>query len=147
MSEQYNAIATSFSHIYSPGGKLPCYLIQEPNFQAAIVPFVRGARVLDLACGSGLWSRKLLEWGAASVVGVDISPGMIMEAKRLSKSQAIPRERLEFLVGDATDNNSFASDINGEFDLVIAVWLLNYASSATEMQAMFKTISSSLKFG
>ena len=36
-------------------------------------------RVLDLACGSGHFSRRLLKWGAGSVLGVDISSEMIEE--------------------------------------------------------------------
>src|SRR5687767_6601798 len=35
--------------------------------------FVRGRRVLDIACGEGYGAAALLRAGAASVIGVDIS--------------------------------------------------------------------------
>jgi ubiquinone/menaquinone biosynthesis C-methylase UbiE len=38
------------------------------------LPFVRGRRVLDIACGEGYGTKALARAGAASVVGVDISP-------------------------------------------------------------------------
>ncbi len=42
-----------------------------------------GERVLDLACGSGFFSREMTKIGA-EVSGVDISAGLIEEAKRRS---------------------------------------------------------------
>jgi ubiquinone/menaquinone biosynthesis C-methylase UbiE len=53
-------------------------------------------RVLDVGTGSGRVARVAKErWPDAEVVGVDVSPGMIEEARRLSAS-----ERYE--VGDAS---------------------------------------------
>ena len=43
--------------------------------------FVTGRSVLDVACGSGYGTRRLLDDGAASVVGVDISWGACKEAR------------------------------------------------------------------
>jgi SAM-dependent methyltransferase len=37
------------------------------------VPFVKNARVLDIACGEGYGAAALLEAGARSVIGIDIS--------------------------------------------------------------------------
>ena len=46
-----------------------------------LVPDLRGARVLDLACGQGLAARALARGGAASVTGVDLAPEMIELAR------------------------------------------------------------------
>jgi len=46
-----------------------------------LVPDLRGARVLDLACGQGLAARALARGGAASVTGVDVAPEMIELAR------------------------------------------------------------------
>jgi len=53
-----------------------------------------GDRVLDLASGTGLVARAAVAAGA-SVVGVDISPGMVALARTLAPPPT------EFLVGDA----------------------------------------------
>jgi 2-polyprenyl-3-methyl-5-hydroxy-6-metoxy-1,4-benzoquinol methylase len=36
--------------------------------------FVRGRRVLDIACGEGYGAAALARAGAASVIGIDVSP-------------------------------------------------------------------------
>ena len=59
--------------------------------------FVRGKRVLDIACGEGYGSAALVKAGAASVIGVDISPEICQHARdkygldaRMGDAQAIP---------------------------------------------------------
>lgn len=44
--------------------------------------FVRGRRVLDIACGEGYGSAALIRAGASSLVGVDISPEACNHARR-----------------------------------------------------------------
>src|SRR5215831_8579299 len=44
--------------------------------------FVKGKRVLDIACGEGYGAAALLKAGAASVVGVDICPETCEHARR-----------------------------------------------------------------
>jgi SAM-dependent methyltransferase len=58
-----------------------------------LVPPLAGRVVLDAGCGSGAQCEWLLESGAA-VVGLDVSPGMIAEARRRCG------DRGRFLVGD-----------------------------------------------
>ena len=57
--------------------------------------FVKGKRVLDVAAGSGYGSRMLLEAGALSVKGVDVSQEAVEYAKRFETNN------LNFEVGDA----------------------------------------------
>jgi len=44
--------------------------------------FVRGKTVLDIACGSGYGAQSLLDAGARRVIGVDISPEAVEDARR-----------------------------------------------------------------
>ena len=46
-------------------------------------PYIRGKRVLDAACGEGYGSRLMHDWGAASVVGVDISETAVQTAEKI----------------------------------------------------------------
>src|SRR3712207_9011690 len=44
-----------------------------------------GRSILDLACGTGIYSRLLKQRGAARVVAVDLAPEMIAVAQRLEE--------------------------------------------------------------
>jgi ubiquinone/menaquinone biosynthesis C-methylase UbiE len=71
-------------------------------------------RILDLGTGTGVVAIALAErYPEAEVVGIDISPGMIEEARR-----QVPPElasRVGFVVGDA----SALACPDGEFELVV----------------------------
>jgi len=58
-----------------------------------VLPYARGKRVLDLACGEGYGARALLNAGAISVLGVDVSLATAAHAHR--------RYGLSVCVGDA----------------------------------------------
>ena len=143
--QQYDAIASAYLHFKS----LPPIRIETANLRAAVAPYVAGARVLDLACGAGHYSRLLLEWGAASVVGVDISAGMIAVAEQQQRNddhEVKKTQALKFQVGDAATLGK-VTDGDGGFDLVTGMWLLNYARTTAELRGMFATILTNLKPG
>ena len=145
---QYNALAPKYQNIK----RIPATYVETANVRAATAPFIHNARVLDLACGTGYYSRKLLEWGASSVVGVDVSEGMIDVASSSSSSSLTltPQQvsdgsgKLKFQVGDA---RTLGVIEGGNFDLISAVWLLNYATNLSELTKMFSNISKNLKSG
>ena len=65
----------------------------------AAVPSSR-RRLLDLGSGTGAATTVLAErWPEAEVVGVDVSPGMVAEARRRLPSELAGRVRFE--LGDA----------------------------------------------
>jgi toxoflavin synthase len=98
-----------------------------------------GQRVLDLACGFGFYTRQLKQRGAAQVVGVDISPEMVRLAR--AKEQEDPTG-VEYRVGDAIH-----LPLLGPFDLVTAVYLLNYAESKDQMLGMCRSAYDNLVAG
>jgi SAM-dependent methyltransferase len=98
-----------------------------------------GKRVLDLACGFGFYAERLKQQGAVQVVGVDISPEMV----RLACAQLHEHsEGLEYLVYDAVHLPQL-----GRFDLVTAVYLLNYAQSKSQIRGMFRSAYDNLVAG
>ncbi|MFI5302910.1 MAG: class I SAM-dependent methyltransferase, partial [Polyangiales bacterium] len=54
-------------------------LVDDLEVELAI-PYARGAHVLDIGCGTGLISRRLMAH-ARSVTGVDLSPRMLAVAR------------------------------------------------------------------
>ncbi len=77
-------------------------------------------RVLDLGTGEGYVARQLMERGAASVHGIDVSAEMIARARSQKEGQ---EQALSYAVGDAT---CLAEQEDASFDLVMAVFLFNY---------------------
>ena len=92
------------------------------KMQAAIMEKLpqdlKGIRVLDAGCGTGVLSRMLDERGA-EVVGVDISDKLIEVAKNRSRSH----RNIEYFAGDMKEQ-SF-----GNFDYIIAMdSLIHYST-------------------
>lgn len=92
---------------------------------------VQGAKVLDLGCGEGYVGRQLLERGAASVTGIDVSAEMIENAR--AQVPAGRESDLTYAVGDATDLAHLEDD---SFDLVACVFMFNYVDSAATARTM-----------
>jgi 2-polyprenyl-3-methyl-5-hydroxy-6-metoxy-1,4-benzoquinol methylase len=99
---------------------------------------VQGHDILDLGCGTGLYSRKFIEAGASKLVAIDISEAMVESARRQTMYNGVS----EFYVADASKPLHL-----GQFDLVLAAWILNYASNEVELLSMWSNIFKSLKPG
>ncbi|HKV83917.1 MAG TPA: class I SAM-dependent methyltransferase [Ktedonobacterales bacterium] len=87
-----------------------------PAFRA-LLPDLRGKRVLDLGCGYGWHCRYAREQQARSVVGVDLSAKMIARARADTNDSAI--EYLQLAIEDI----AFPA---GAFDVVISSLALHY---------------------
>jgi 2-polyprenyl-3-methyl-5-hydroxy-6-metoxy-1,4-benzoquinol methylase len=74
-----------------------------------------GERVLDIACGNGLSSRRLAAMGA-HVVAFDFSEEMIAYARERTTQYT---ERIEYQVLDATDEAALLALGEGRFDAAI----------------------------
>lgn len=61
----------------------------------ALLPGVTGKRAVDLGCGFGWVSRWLIENGATSVLGVDLSENMLARARTMTASAAIAYQRAD----------------------------------------------------
>ena len=76
-------------------------------------------RVLDIACGKGTTSILIAKRFGCKVVGVDICPDLIMEAKKLAKQNRVDH-LIDFQVADATK----LPFNDNEFDISIAQAML-----------------------
>ena len=75
---QYDAIAEA----YQDSKQLPFRKYIEAYSLFRILGNIRGATVLDLACGDGFYTRKIKQAGALEVTGVDLSAEMIRWGRR-----------------------------------------------------------------
>lgn len=104
-----------------------------------MVGALNGQRVMDLACGFGFYTRLLRQHGAAQVLGVDISPEMIRLAHQQEQAEPLG---ITYQVDDAV-----ALPQLGPFNLVTAVYLLNYAESKEQMLGMCRSVYANLAAG
>lgn len=61
----------------------------------AMLPDVRGLRILDLGCGFGWFCRWAREQGAAQVLGLDVSENMLARARAATTDAAITYYRAD----------------------------------------------------
>ncbi|KOU30039.1 ToxA protein [Streptomyces sp. WM6373] len=110
-----------------------------PSF-LGLVGDVRGKSVLDLASGTGFYSREFMRRGAAEVLGIDISGEMIAVAQQLEDRDPLG---VRYEVGDVADLRPIAQ----RFDVALAVQLLNYAEDIATTELMCRALHRGLKPG
>lgn len=97
-------------------------------------------RILDIACGNGLTSRRLAARGAR-VTAFDFSANLIEKAKaRSSNLQSL----LSYHVVDATDENQLLSFGTGVFDSALSNMAL---FDMADIERLFRTLPKLLKPG
>jgi magnesium protoporphyrin O-methyltransferase len=79
-----------------------------------------GARVLDIGCGTGLYSIEFAKRGAAQVVGIDIAPAMINFSQQRAKELMV-QDHCEFIC-DNFLNHTFKDN----FDIIVALGVFDY---------------------
>lgn len=133
-NDQYATIAAAYDDL----DQLPLRRLAEvPTLLAALGP-VSSLDVLDLACGTGFYSRLLLANGARRVTGVDISAAML----DIARARSAPTDPIRYLQRDLTEPIDL-----GQFDIVIASFLLNYAATRDQLSAMSSNIARHLRPG
>ena len=77
--------------------------------------FVRGKRVIDAACGSGYGSARLIQAGASTCVGIDISADRVTMNSRLYGAQGI-----QFVHGNCEihDLKQYSPDVIVSFETI-----------------------------
>jgi cyclopropane fatty-acyl-phospholipid synthase-like methyltransferase len=94
-----------------------------------IAPYLKDKTVLDLGCGTGRFAIRMLEAGAARVIGMDVSSAAIEIAER--RAQGTYRDRLEFRVADLMHPETSLPPAG----LITALGLIEYFDAA-ELDAL-----------
>jgi SAM-dependent methyltransferase len=97
-----------------------------PEWRAlqSMLPDLRGARVLDLGCGFGWFSRWAREQGAQSVLGFDVSENMLKRAIEMTSDEAVVYRRLDLEQIELPE---------AAFDLVFSSLVLHYVENLTRV--------------
>lgn len=95
--------------------------------------------VLDMACGEGFYTRRIKLAGASNVLGVDISEEMIGLAEE--------EERIRPLGCSYVRTGAEEFRAEQAFDIVVAMYLLNYARSSRQLQRMCRACYGALRPG
>lgn len=111
----YGARANEYESVYERDD--PNVQQELAVLQSVLKTLVKDRRVLEVACGTGFWSRIAAE-AAAYLVGTDVRP----EVLELAKEKRIPPDRAEFVLGDAYQLDR----VNGSFDFGLANFWLSH---------------------
>lgn len=137
--QQYDEIGEAFEGFKS----LPLTRYGEVPSFLGMVGDVRDKSVLDLACGTGFYSREFKRRGATDVFGVDISVEMIAAARGIEQRDPLG---VRYEVGDVAELRPQEAQ-DRRFDIALAVQCLNYAEDIAAMERMCRNIHRSLAPG
>ncbi|MGW1179511.1 class I SAM-dependent methyltransferase [Kitasatospora sp. NPDC002543] len=130
---QYDGIGEAFEGFKA----LPLARYGEVPSFLGLVGDVRGRSVLDLACGTGFYSREFKRRGAADVLGVDLSGEMVAAARASELREPLG---VRYEVGDVAE----LPPLDRRFDIALAVHCLNYAEDVAAMERMCRAARRSL---
>jgi SAM-dependent methyltransferase len=131
--QQYDGIGEAFEGFKA----LPLTRYGEVPSFLGMVGDVRGRSILDLACGTGFYSREFRRRGASDVLGVDISGEMIAAARAIEQRDPLG---VRYEVGDVAELRT----LDRRFDIAVAVQCLNYAEDIATMERMCANVHRSL---
>jgi len=131
IKEQYDEYARQYHEkLLTPENSFWNNYIERPAMTSLLSTRVKGKKVLDLGCGSGLFTRMLKDWGA-EVVGSDISEGLLKIAKQENPD-------IKFVVENAA-STGFS---NETFDIVTSSMMVHYFEN---LEILFNEVSRILK--
>ena len=96
---------------------------------------VKGKKILDVGCGSGVFLLEFIKMGA-KVVGIDYSQKMLNMAEAELKLYKISRNKYKLILANATNlplNNK-------SFDLVLATGLTDYMTDQDDLKFLQEAV-------
>lgn len=119
LREVYGRGAREYERIYQRDD--PVRQSEQAELAAAIRELFAGRRVLELACGTGYWTRELAA-AAQRVVAIDASQKML----GVAREKKLPADVVELREGDAYK----LDEIAGDFDACLANFWFSHVPKA-----------------
>ena len=125
--------------IFTPGSpEAVAAAVDEAKFLWKVLGLRKGSRVLDVACGTGRHAVRLARRGA-SVLGVDVTPAYLREARRAARGTAGAR----FLRADMR-----RLALPAEFDAAVNLWTsFGYFDDPSDDMRTLRGVARALKPG
>jgi len=105
--------------------------VEKPYFIDLLKNSIKGKKVLDLGCGSGIFTQRLLKFKPKKLVGLDLSDGLIKIAKKEYPS-------IKFFSGDAKKTKFKHKN----FNVVMSSLMVHYFDN---LDPLFREVSRILK--
>jgi 2-polyprenyl-3-methyl-5-hydroxy-6-metoxy-1,4-benzoquinol methylase len=113
--------------------------LMEWHVREALATAGPDARVLDLACSEGWFSHRMLEWGAGSVVAIDVREQNVRRATLIRDHLGIPAERLRIQRADVFSLPDFEP-----FDVVLMLGLVYHLEDPVGAFRIARALTKSL---
>ncbi|KAK1834084.1 Ubiquinone/menaquinone biosynthesis C-methyltransferase UbiE [Podospora conica] len=143
--KQYNSVATQYDSVED----VPCSKIEAQLIRTALGNCT-GLAVLDIGGGTGLHARRAIDDANAAVVDVvDISREMLRAGEAI-EAKLGRQGRIRWLEADATRplSEQIGESLRpGGYDVVMANWVFDHATSMADLKAMWENIAANLKPG
>lgn len=145
MSHAQKTQYDSFAPKYASVSELPCSKLEGQLVRNALGDCT-GLKVLDLGGGDGLHARRAIDAGAKVVDVVDISPEMMKAGKEIETSLG-RQGRIRWFEADVTKPLTEQVNIEDNYDIVMANWVLDHATSVSELRSIYENVVMNLKPG
>ena len=119
LEHYYDRVAPEYERLYYQDD--PNRRGEKRAIAEMITEAFRDRTVLEVACGTGYWTRFAVE-SARGVLAIDTSPGML----EIARGKGLPTEKVQFRLGDAHDLGA----LPGRFDAGLANFWLSHVPRA-----------------
>jgi SAM-dependent methyltransferase len=133
MSGQFDDYAQMYEDMF----RLPWRRFLEKFTVLSLLGDLNGRSVLDIGCGTGVYSRELMRQGAARVTGYDVSEGMIEHARRIEDDEPLG---IEYVTEPPGEDGA-------KYDLAVGVYVLPYAESYDALVELCALAAAALRDG
>lgn len=134
IKENWNSMATAYE-IFNNSPESYSYNIEWKCIKN-MLPDIKEKDVLDLGCGTGIFTFLLEQYNPQKIVGIDLSDEMLHIAMKKSD---VCQSKAEFILGDVTTAFDY---VQTEFDFIFSSTTTHYIENLEEF---FRNISKCLK--
>jgi len=113
----------------------------EPAVKEALLAAAPDGTAIDLACNEGWFSHRMLELGAARVVGVDIREINVIRGRLVAEQLGIEPTEIEFRHDDVYE---LEPERLGRFDVVLLLGLIYHVEDPTGAIRMARRLAKRL---
>lgn len=131
--EDWNTMAQAYEEFNNSSDSYS-YSIEWPTIQK-MLPELKDKKILDVGCGTGIFTFLLEEYKPSMLIGLDLSEVMLSIAKHKSKEK---NSKASFILGDATYTNRY---IEEKYDLIFSSTTTHYISN---LDIFFENLEKSL---